>query len=108
MSDPIPMPSPELFGKSAVPVNEELIAGAIANLIAATRAEGRSLEDLTAQVLADDQLLNLEQRLRLSDVVASAWQQLPEFTELNPWLANICDGETGGEPLDYTQPLSRR
>ncbi|WRH68488.1 MAG: hypothetical protein RSE13_10030 [Planktothrix sp. GU0601_MAG3] len=37
----------------------------------------QSLEDLKAEVLADDSILNREQRLWLSELVTHAWQSLP-------------------------------
>jgi hypothetical protein len=52
------------------------IADAITVAIAAARAKGQSLEDLTAEVLADDNLLDGESRRWLSDVVARTWEQL--------------------------------
>ncbi|RFP62987.1 MAG: hypothetical protein BJG00_001360 [Limnothrix sp. CACIAM 69d] len=62
-----------------VPSGEGLIdsiADAITVAIAAARAKGQSLEDLTAEVLADDNLLDGESRRWLSDVVARTWEQL--------------------------------
>jgi hypothetical protein len=54
-------------------VNEELVAAAIAGVIKIVRAQGQSLEQITAQVLADDSLLDVQQRRWLSEVVAQAW-----------------------------------
>jgi hypothetical protein len=52
------------------------IADAVTVAIAAARAKGQSLEDLMAEVLADDNLLDGESRRWLSDVVARTWEQL--------------------------------
>ena len=58
-------------------VDEELIAAAIVGVVDVARSKGQSLEDLMAEVLADDALLDSQQRRWLSEVVAVAWQQLP-------------------------------
>ncbi|HEY9858852.1 MAG TPA: hypothetical protein V6D16_05050, partial [Candidatus Obscuribacterales bacterium] len=58
-------------------VDEELVAAAIAGVVIITRSEGRSLEDLTTEVLKDDSLLDAAQRRWLSDIVAQAWKSLP-------------------------------
>ncbi|TAD80655.1 MAG: hypothetical protein EA001_00290 [Oscillatoriales cyanobacterium] len=52
------------------------IADAVTVAIASARAKGQSLEDLVAEVLADDNLLDGESRRWLSDVVARTWEQL--------------------------------
>jgi uncharacterized membrane-anchored protein len=77
MNYPIPASSQEIVDLRQQPVDEELIAAAIAGLVNVTRSQGRSLEELTAEVLADEGLLDLELRRWLSDVVAHAWQSLP-------------------------------
>jgi hypothetical protein len=59
------------------------IMTAIAAVIQAARAKGQSLDELKAEVLADDQILNREQRRTLSDVVTYAWNRL---TEGETWL----------------------
>jgi len=41
------------------------------------RSQSQSLDELKAEVLADDNLLDLPQRLWLSDIVAQAWETLP-------------------------------
>lgn len=77
MNYPIPTNPQELMALRQHPVNEELVAAAIAGVIQIARSRQQSLEDLKAEVLADDNLLNWEQRLWLSDLVAHAWQCLP-------------------------------
>lgn len=74
MHYPIPDSPQEVVALRQKPVNEELVAAAIAGVIKIVRAQGQSLEQLTAQVLADDSLLDLEQRRWLSDLVAQAWE----------------------------------
>lgn len=74
MHYPIPASPQEIIALRQKPVDEELVAAAIAGVIKIVRAQGQSLEQLTAQVLADDSLLDLQQRRWLSDVVAQAWE----------------------------------
>ena len=59
------------------PISEELVASAIAGVIQIARIQQKSLEDLKAELLADDHLLSVEQRLWLSDLVIQAWNGLP-------------------------------
>ena len=77
MNYPIPVNPQEIIQLGQRPVNEELIATAIAGVVQIARSRGQSLEDLTAEVLADDSLLDRDSRRRLSDIVAQAWQTLP-------------------------------
>ncbi len=77
MNYPIPASPQEIVALRQKPVNEELIATAIAGVVQIARSRGQSLEDLTAEVLADDSLLDREARRRLSDIVAQAWKTLP-------------------------------
>ncbi|AFZ30696.1 hypothetical protein Glo7428_2175 [Gloeocapsa sp. PCC 7428] len=74
MHYPIPASPEEIADLRQRPVDEELVAAAIAGVITIVRAQGQSLEQLTAQVLADDSLLDVQQRRWLSDVVAQAWE----------------------------------
>jgi len=73
MHYPIPASPQEIIDLRQNPVNEELVAAVIAGTIKIVSAEGQSLEYLTAQLLADDSLLDIQQRRWLSDVVANAW-----------------------------------
>ena len=79
MSYPIPANPQEVAALRQKPVDEELVAAAIAGVVKISRSQGKSLDQLTAEVLADDSLLNKEQRRWLKDVVAEAWQNLPSF-----------------------------
>lgn len=74
MHYPIPASPQEVVALQQKPVSEELVAAAIAGVITIVSAQGQSLEQLTAQVLADDSLLDLEQRRWLSDLVTQAWE----------------------------------
>ncbi len=77
MNYPIPVSSQEIVALRQKPVDEELVAAAIAGVIQIARQEGQSLDDLTAEVLAEDSLLDQAQRRWLSDIVAQAWVSLP-------------------------------
>lgn len=77
MNYPIPASPQEIAALRQKPINEELIATAIAGVVRIARSNGQSLEELTAEVLADDSLLDWEARRWLSDIVAQAWQSLP-------------------------------
>lgn len=77
MNYPIPKNSQEMIALRQQPLNEELVATAIAGVVQIARSRSQSLDDLKAEVLADDNLLDLAQRLWLSDVVAQAWENLP-------------------------------
>jgi hypothetical protein len=74
---PIPVSPQEIVELRQKPINEELIATAIAGVVKIARSKGQSLDDLTAEVLADDSLLDRDARRWLSDIVAQAWRTLP-------------------------------
>ncbi len=76
MNYPIPASPQEIVDLRQKPVDEELVAAAIAGVIKIARQEGQSLDELTAQVLAEDGLLDPAQRSWLSDIVAQAWASL--------------------------------
>ncbi|MBD1834131.1 hypothetical protein H6F74_04865 [Trichocoleus sp. FACHB-90] len=76
MNYPIPASPQEIVDLRQKPVDEELVAAAIAGVINIARQEGQSLDELTAQVLAEDGLLDPAQRSWLSDIVAQAWASL--------------------------------
>ncbi len=76
MNYPIPATSEEIVALRRNPVDEQLVATAIAGVIQVAHSQGQSLDDLTAQVLADDCLLDAGQRRWLSSIVAEAWQTL--------------------------------
>lgn len=74
MNYPIPDNPQEIFAMSQQPVDEELVAVAIAGVIKLVSSQGQSLEELTSQVLAEDALLDKQQRRWLSQVVEQAWE----------------------------------
>ena len=74
MHYPIPDSPQEMVALRQKPVDEELVAAAIAGVVKIVRAQGQSLEHLTAQVLADDSLLDRDQRRWLNDIVTQAWR----------------------------------
>ncbi|MBC7971179.1 MAG: hypothetical protein H7Z11_13855 [Verrucomicrobia bacterium] len=73
-----PMPAHTLEGGLRQKfVDEELIAAAIVGVVDVARSNGQSLEDLTAEVLMDDALLDSRQRQWLSEIIVTAWETLP-------------------------------
>lgn len=78
MNYPIPKSLMEMRTLTQQPLNEELVASAIAGVIQMARSQHQSLEDLTAELLADDHVLSLEQRLWLSELVTLAWNGFVE------------------------------
>lgn len=77
MNYPIPANPQEVVALRQKSVDSELIAAAIAGVVQVARAQGQSLDDLMLEVLADDALLDIQQRRRLSEIVAVAWEKLP-------------------------------
>lgn len=76
MHYPIPESPEEVAALRQNPIDEELVATAIAGVVAIARAQGQSLDELTAEVLHDDCLLSTSQRRQLSQLVARTWQRL--------------------------------
>ncbi|MCC5643981.1 hypothetical protein [Nostoc sp. UHCC 0251] len=74
MNYPIPDSPQEIVALRQQPIDEELVASAIAGVIKIVRAQGQSLEELTAQLLADDSLLDQQQRRWLTQLVAQSWE----------------------------------
>jgi len=77
MNYPIPTNPQEMIALRQQPLNEELVASAIVGVVQIARSRSQSLEDLKAEVLADDNLLDLAQRRWLSEIVAQAWENWP-------------------------------
>jgi hypothetical protein len=77
MNYPIPDSPQEISALRKQPVDEELVAAVIAGVVKVIRAQGQSLDQLTAQVLADDPMLDKQQRRWLSKLVAQAWETFP-------------------------------
>ena len=80
MDYPIPASNEEILALRNSSVNEEIIATAIAGVVQMARLEGQSLEQLTADVLQDDFILDFKHRKWLSELIAQAWNMLP-FTK---------------------------
>ncbi|MGC9524491.1 MAG: hypothetical protein ACP5D7_03015 [Limnospira sp.] len=76
MNYPIPSTLQEMIELRQQPVSEELVAAAIAGVVKIARSQHQSLEEVKTEVLADDRVLNLEQRLWLSDLITQAWNGL--------------------------------
>ncbi|XWK87612.1 MAG: hypothetical protein U7127_26025 [Phormidium sp.] len=76
MNYPIPANPKEVMALQQRSIDEEIVAAAIAGVIKISRREGKSLEQLTAEVLADDSLLDMQQRRWLKEVVAQAWESI--------------------------------
>jgi hypothetical protein len=77
MNYPIPANPQEIAALRQKPVDEEVIASAIAGVVQVARNKGQSLEELVAEVLADDMWLDQSQRRWLGEIVAQAWERLP-------------------------------
>ncbi len=81
MDYPIPASTEETLVLRNNSVNEEIIALAIADVVNIARQQGQSLEDVTADVLQDHSLLELNVRQWLSELVAQAWKIIPRQQE---------------------------
>jgi hypothetical protein len=77
MNYPIPDNLEDIEALKQNPVDDALVAAAIAGVVSIARSQGQSLEDLTAEVLADDRLLDPNVRRMLSEIVIQAWESLP-------------------------------
>ncbi|MDB9510350.1 hypothetical protein PN499_03925 [Kamptonema animale CS-326] len=77
MNYPIPTNPQEMVALRQQRVNEEVVATAIAGVINIARSRQQSLDELKAEVLEEDNLLDLSQRRRLWDIVSQAWDNLP-------------------------------
>jgi len=73
----IPANTEEILALQNNSVNEEIIATAIAGVVQMARQQGQSLEELTANILQDDQVLDPERRKWLSQMIVQAWNILP-------------------------------
>lgn len=73
MDYPIPANTEEILALKNNPVNEEVVAMAIAGVVQMARRQGQSLEELTASILQDDLVLDSERRKWLSEMIVQAW-----------------------------------
>jgi hypothetical protein len=78
MNYPIPNTPDEIRALRYRPVDGDTILAAIAGTIKIARSQGQSLDELTAEVMAEDPILDQMQRRWLSQIVTQAWQNLPE------------------------------
>ncbi|MDG2992093.1 hypothetical protein L3556_14300 [Candidatus Synechococcus calcipolaris G9] len=76
MHYPIPGNLQEMTALNEHPINEELVAAAIAGVIQISRSQGQTLEDVRQMVLAEDDLLDTSTRKWLSEIVGQAWDNL--------------------------------
>lgn len=74
MNYPIPDKPQEILALQQQPVDEELVATAIAGVIRIVSSQGQSLEELMTEVLAEDSVLDRQQRRWLSQVMSQAWE----------------------------------
>lgn len=81
MDYPIPANTEEILALRNSSVNEEVIASAIAGVVQIARNQGQSLEELTAGILKDDSVLELERRKWLSELITQAWMMLPTLNQ---------------------------
>jgi hypothetical protein len=86
MNYPIPRTIREMCALQQLPVDEELVASAIVGAIAVSQQQGKTLEELSAEILVDDNLLDSSQRHWLSEMLAQAWEMLS--LDSNQFLAN--------------------
>lgn len=76
MSLPIPRNSQEILAlRQTSAVNNEVVASAIVGIIQLARDQGKSLSELQAELLAEDALLTQDDRIWLSDLVATQWSK---------------------------------
>ncbi|MEL6495691.1 MAG: hypothetical protein AAFQ41_11300 [Cyanobacteria bacterium J06623_7] len=77
MDYPIPASAEEILALQNKSIDEEIIATAIAGVVQMARQQGQSLEELTANILRDDRVLDPERRKWLSQMIEQAWDILP-------------------------------
>ena len=76
MNLPIPRNSQEILAlRQTAAINNEVIASAIVGVIQVARDQGKSLSELQAELLAEDTLLTQDDRIWLSDLVATQWNK---------------------------------
>jgi hypothetical protein len=73
-----PIPPPSVAPGPASFVDDNALVEALQVVVRSARAQGQTLGEVMAEVLADDQFLSPSQRQLLSEVVAKAWEQIPE------------------------------
>lgn len=76
MNYPVPTSDREVIALRQQPVNDELVAVAMAGVVNIARSQGKSIDELKAEILVDDNLLNMAQRQLLSQILNEAWEYL--------------------------------
>jgi hypothetical protein len=108
MNYPLPNIVPDRFGAAncarATAVQESELIVALQVVILSARANGQSLEALTAEVLAEDMLLDPQQRQVLSEIVTKAWEQVPELAPLSSSM--LPDRSIAITSLPYHPPIA--
>lgn len=79
MNYPIQSNREESTTRDKMLIDADIMAAAIAGVIHNARKKGQTLDDLKAEVLADDSLLQPDERFLLSDIVAEAWEKWPDL-----------------------------
>ena len=74
MNYPIPDTPEGILALRKKSVTEEIIAIAIAGVVQMARQQGQSLEDLQAEILQDDFILDIVQRRWLKELIIKAWE----------------------------------
>ncbi len=77
MNYTIPLSSEDIIALRNTPVSEETVASAIAGVIHLARKNGQTLEELIAEILAEDPILDHVQRHWLSKIISQAWESFP-------------------------------
>lgn len=73
----IPSTLQEIMALRQAPTSTETVIRAMAGVVQMARAQGRTLEDLLAEVAMEDQLLTEQQRSRLCEMLKNVWHRLP-------------------------------
>ena len=73
MNYPIPDTPEAILALDKKSITEEIIAVAIAGVVNVARKQGQSLEELQAEILQDDSILDIVQRRWLRDLIVKAW-----------------------------------
>jgi hypothetical protein len=89
MNYPIPASPQEIAALRKKPVTEELVAIAIAGVVQMAQTNGQSLDELTAELLAEDSLLDRSQRQWLCDLVSHGWQSFFETPQPETQLVRV-------------------
>jgi hypothetical protein len=77
MSYSIPTTFQEILALRQAPASPETLARAMAGVVHLARQRGQSLEDLKAEVLMEDNVLDAQQRSWLWDMLQTVWHRLP-------------------------------